>query len=509
MMYPFKKARAFLLLAFFPLVGQVPGFSQTVSLTILHTNDTHGHLLPFSYPSLCDPGSDLARMPVHANIGGIARRAALARRIRDELNRKGETVWLVDAGDFSDGTPFSIRYFGEADIAAMNASGYDFAALGNHEFNYPLAQTRKLIALARYPILCANATLKTTGEPLTTRSKIERVGTLSVGLFGLVTMEAASYPAGREGVTISDEIETARQTVADLRAKADIIVLISHSGEETDKKLAETVPGIDVIVGGHSHSRLPSGEFVWRSGDLQADAVNGTIVLQAHKWGGELGRCDLLFKKDPAGAWHVDRYRERLIPVTDDIRPDSAVAAVVDQYWKPITAYYDEVIGQAAGDFTSRGDDWAEYNLAADAVRETFGTDVELENMGGIRSPLIKGSITRGDLVNLDPFNNTIDTFRISGLRLKGILKEHTPAVSGMRYRIENGELTEITVNGKPIEDNKEYSGAINSYFAGIALKGMKFADTRKPRLDVIVDYIRRMAVIRPLYDGRRVIIDE
>jgi 2',3'-cyclic-nucleotide 2'-phosphodiesterase (5'-nucleotidase family) len=510
-LHVFKRAAGCFLLTIFLLIILISESSpaQTASLTILHTNDTHGHLLPFSYPSLTEPCSPVAALQERREIGGIARRATLTKQIRGELKAKGIPVWLVDAGDFSNGTPFSLEYRGAADIAAMNAVGYDFAALGNHDFNYSLAQMRQLIIQARYPILCANALLKATGRPLTEPYRVVQVEHVRVGVFGLVTTEAATYPAAREGVIISDEVGTARKIVAELRSKADIICLISHCGEEMDNRLAKEIPGIDVIVGGHSHSRLPSGEFVWRSDDLMADEVNGTVIVQAHQWGGELGRCDLLFKKNSAGKWHVVRYRARLILITAAIQPDAGVAAVVDRYWKPIAPRYAEVIGEAAGDFSSRCDDRAEYNLVADAVRETFKTEIELENIGGIRSPLIKGKITRGDLVALDPFSNTVVTFLITGLELRKILKKYTPVVSGVRYRLENGELLEVTINGKPLQADRQYTGATNSYFMDNALKGVGVEghDTGKSRLDVLITYIRGKGTIHPLYDGRRVVV--
>jgi 5'-nucleotidase len=415
-------------------------------------------------------------------------------------------VWLVDAGDFSDGTPFSTEYRGEADIAAMNAAGYDFATLGNHDFNHPLAQTRKLIGLAKYPILCANAVETSTGRPLAEASRVETVEGVRIGLFGLITRETATYPAAKEGVAILDEVETARKMVAQLRQKSDITVLISHCGEQMDNQLAAVVPGIDVIVGGHSHSRLPSGEFVWRTGDLRPDDVNGTIIVQAHQWGGELGRLDLLLKKDSAGAWHVDRYRARLVPITSDMPADPAVAEIVDRYWRPLIPKYGEVVGTAAADFATRGDDMAEYNLVADAVRETFGAQIELENTGGVRAPLVKGPITRTDLITLDPFDNTVVTFRISGRDLKAVLRRYRPAVSGMRYHLEAGQLTEATIGGQPIDDNRVYTGATNSYFAGFALTGVEIQKTGRLRVDVVTDYVRKKGTVTPAYDGRRVV---
>jgi 2',3'-cyclic-nucleotide 2'-phosphodiesterase (5'-nucleotidase family) len=494
-----------LLLAF--LLLSPLALAQQVSLTILHTNDTHSHLLPFSYPGVsADPA--VAGLKIRKDIGGIARRATLAKRLRSELESHGTAVWLVDAGDFSDGTPFSTEYHGEADIEAMNAAGYDLGTLGNHEFNNSLATLKKVIGLVRFQMLCANAVETSTGKPLVPASVIKDLGALRIGVFGLITHEAATYTAGREGVTVAGEIDTAKRMVKELRAKADVVIAISHSGEDYDERIARAVPGLDVIVGGHSHSRLPVGEFVWRSDELKAKEVNGTIIVQAHQWGGELGRLDLLFTKDDNGAWRVDRYRESLIPVTADIPGDPAVALIVDRYWKPIAARYGEVIGQAEDDFTDRGDDLAEYNLVADLVREAVGTEIDLENMGGIRAPLIKGNITRADLIDLDPFENKVVTFKITGRQLKDILRKTRPAISGLRYRLDHGEITDLTVGGKPVEDDHVYTGATNSYLAERALKGIETSDTGRVRLDVVIEQIRKRGTVKPVYDGRRVVIE-
>ena len=482
-------------------------WAQQVSLTILHTNDTHGYLMPFNYPSVVPPGSDLADLKVRTPVGGIARRATLVKRLREELARRGTPVWLVDAGDFCDGTPFSTEYYGEADVAAMNASGYTFGTLGNHEFNNPLWRLKKLLGLFRYPVLCANATETSTGRPLTQASDIRELGPLKVGIFGLVTHEAGGYKAAKEGVRISDEVETAKRMVNALRPEAGVVIAISHAGEKVDQQVAKEVPGVDVIIGGHSHSRLPLGEFVKRSDELKGRQAEGTVIVQAYQWGVELGRLDLWFNKDNRGAWRIERYSARLIPVTQDIPEDKTVAAVVERYWKPISARYGEVIGHASADFVSRGDDLTPYNLVADSIRETFGTEIEIENMGGVRAPLLKGNITRADLINMDPFDNKIVTFKVTGRQLKEILRREKPAVSGLRYRIEHGQIVKATVAGQPVKDDRIYSGAANSYFAGIALKGIQITNTGKLRLDVIINYIRKKGTVKPAYDGRRVVI--
>ena len=479
----------------------------TASLTILHTNDTHGHLLPFSYPTIAAQGSEEARLREKRNIGGIARRASLAAKIRADLTQKKTPVWLIDAGDFSDGTPFSTEYHGEADVAAMNASGYNFATIGNHEFNNPMAQTKKLVSLAKYPIMLANAVDRATRQPVGQPWRVEKLGAVRIGLFGMVTPEAATYPAGKEGIDVLDVFTTAKDVVKTLRSRADIVILISHCGDDIDNRIAAEVPGIDVIVGGHSHSRLPVGEFVWRSDDLKVDGVNGTVIVQAFQWGGELGRLDLLFRRAANGTWSVDRYRERLIPITEATTADVSVAAVVDKFWQPIAKRFGEVVGQASADFSTRGDDEAPYNLVADAIREMVGADFEMENVGGVRAPLVSGAITQADLVTMDPFDNKVITFKVTGRQIRDILSRYTPFVSGLRYRIVSGKLTEVTINGQPLDDDKTYAGATNSYFAGVALKGITQENTGRNRLDVVSEFVKKKGTVEPAYDGRRVII--
>jgi 2',3'-cyclic-nucleotide 2'-phosphodiesterase (5'-nucleotidase family) len=501
--------RLFIAIVLFALLWPAAAHAQPASarLTILHSNDTHGRLLPFSYPTIVPAGSEIERLPQRRDIGGIARRAALAQKIRVEQKGRGIPVWLVDVGDFSDGTPFSTEYKGEADVAAMNAAGYDFATFGNHEFNNSLAQLRKLLRLTTHPVLLANATDRATKKPIGEAWRVEKVGGVRVGLFGLITKESATYLAAKEGVDVLDEIVAARATVETLRRQCDIVVLLSHAGEATDQRLAADVPGIDVIVGGHSHSRLPMGEIVWRSDDLKQNDVNGTVIVQAYQWGGELGRLDLLFEKGQNGAWRVSRYRARLLPITPDMPSEPMVAAVVDKYWQPIAARYGEVVARATADFSTRGDDAAPYNLVADAVRETYGVDVEFENSGGVRAPLVAGDITRTDIVTMDPFDNTVVLFKATGAQIKEILARHAPYVSGIRYRLVDGALEETTIGGRPIEDARLYSGATNSYFAGFALKGIAQEATGRTRIDTVTAYLQKKGTLTPAYDGRRVVI--
>ncbi|MFN7019524.1 MAG: bifunctional metallophosphatase/5'-nucleotidase, partial [Fimbriimonadales bacterium] len=193
-------------------------------LTILHTNDTHGHLLPFSYPEGIAPDSQEAALPHKANIGGVARRATLIRRLREALQPYPALV--IDAGDYMDGTPFSLEFQGEADVACMNACGYDFATLGNHEFSNPLDTVLRLVKMGQFQTVCANLRYRDSGEPLVPPYAITQVGELRVALFGLVLQDTQNYRGARERVEVLNPFEVARTLVPQLRQQADVVILI-------------------------------------------------------------------------------------------------------------------------------------------------------------------------------------------------------------------------------------------------------------------------------------------
>ncbi|HWD40292.1 MAG TPA: bifunctional UDP-sugar hydrolase/5'-nucleotidase [Fimbriimonas sp.] len=484
------------------LLGAI-SLAQDVKLTILHTNDTHGHLLPYSYPDVFNPGSDLALLKDRHDIGGAARRSTLVHEIRAE---KGHETLLIDAGDICDGTPLSVEYHGDADVAAMNAIGYDFACPGNHEFNNTLDQVRHLQEEAKFPMVSAN-TVDAGGRSVYPRYVIRQVGGVWIAVFGLLTYDAHTYPAAKQGLRMEQPIDAARELVPELRKKADIVIAVTHIGVDEDEKLAAEVPGIDVIVGGHSHTLLSKPVLIPHLGDKTPNSIHGTLVVQDFQWAGTLGRLDLTLHHQPAGGWTVSKYMGSLLPVTKSVPEDPSVVQVVSKFWDPIAAKYGVVVGQADGDFAEKGSDLAEYNLVCDAVREQIGVDFDIENMGGVRATLPKGPVTFGDLATVDPFGDKIVTFHATGKQIKAILVKEMPPVSGIRYTVDDGKLTSATIDDKPIEDDRVYFGATNDYYAKFILKGI--ADqtvTNKPRLETTIAYIRKHATIRPCYDGRRVI---
>ena len=509
-----------LFLAFALLAGTAPlraAPGDKKSFVLLHSNDQHGHLLPFSYPVRVSPGDDTAQMPVRKNIGGIARRATLVKQIR----AREKNVFLFDAGDCMDGTPFSTEFFARADYDAMNGVGYDYGVPGNHDFNMTAAQFDQLVRLVKFPFLLANVYHKGGDKSPLPPYRIADWDGLKVAVFGLTTYSTRTYKAVEEAFRVRDPVEVAREMVPRLRKQADLVVLVAHNGLDVDRRIAREVPGIDIIVGGHSHTRVPYGVYVLADNPGPEDP-KGTIVVQAHQWVGELGRLDVTVTEGADNRWRVAQYAAALMPVTDRYADDPAVARTVAGYWDRIKGKYAAVVGQATDDFSDPdGMDPTNYYLVADAVRETFGAEFELENFGGVRAPILKGPITVGDLVTLDPFGNTIYTFKIKGADLKRLLADTRPATSAtLRYELRREEsssgggstarrsrwrLASATVNGRPIEDDRLYAGATSSYYFGRSVKSyaVDAVDTGRQRLDVVTEYIRKNSPITPKPDGR------
>jgi len=242
----------------------------------------------------------------------------------------------------------------------------------------------------------------------------------------------------------------------------------------------------------------------------------GTIILQAHQWVGELGRLDFTVTEGADKRWRITRYQEQLLPVTDKLKEDPKVASVVGGYWDKIKDKYGVVIGEATGEFTdtrSLDIDATNYYLVADAMKAAApGADFDLENRSGVRAPILKGPITFGDIVAVDPFENTVFTYKIKGSALKTLLAQTRPLSSaGLRYAVARNadtgawSLVSASVNGKPIEDETIYNGAASSFYfnASVKSKATEYNDLGTSRREAIIAYIKKNSPISPAEDGR------
>jgi len=432
-------------------------------LTVFHTNDIHGSFLP-------EPA---AWRDDRAPVGGFA---ALAAHLGRERQSAGPDL-LLDAGDFMTGNPVTdIETDGIAGLAMaefMGAAGYDVGVVGNHEFDGGLANLRALASRWPFPLLAAdlrdafgNPVFRT--GPLVLERGGLRVGVMGVSCAGLAELVPPSRLAG---VTTVDQIGVVREQLADLVGRTDLQVLISHSGVDADRELAAALAadGLDVIVGGHSHTRLREPLLV---GDV--------LIVQAGSRLKNLGRLDLR-----VADGRVTAYRGSLVELTaGDPEAPPAMAALVDRYARQVEAVYGVTIGHLATAWTRNSG--GESNLGdwlADRLRERAGADVALVNSGGIRKGLPAGPITRLDIEEMLPFANLLVTVKLSGADLERIVRANARAavershgilqVAGLRYRFrtEGGEVvvTDLAVGGRPVVADRTYTVALPDYVATMA----------------------------------------
>lgn len=260
--------------------------ADMTSLVILHTNDTHSYLEPFPDNHSRYPG-----------LGGVARRAAMINRIRSQH----DNVLLLDSGDIFQGTPYFNLYGGEIEFKVMSAMKYDVATIGNHDFDNGVDGLVKQMPHANFEFVSANYDVKGSAlEPHVRPSVTRQFGSTKVGIFGLgIELSGLVLDRLYAGVTYRDPVQVARDTADSLRNDGcDFIICLSHLGHRSrgdrvsDMSLAAEVPGIDLILGGHSHTFLDEPEFV-------TGPKNQETMIHQVGWAGiRLGRVDVHFSPE-------------------------------------------------------------------------------------------------------------------------------------------------------------------------------------------------------------------
>ena len=312
--------------------------SDRFLLTLLHTNDLHGHIYPFAYTEVGRSKEE------KESVGGAARRATLVRALRKGIKNP---VLLVDSGDTFTRGPLTNFYEGVADVEAMNAVGYDIGALGNNEFKAKdgievddaagsQSALLRVIKRAKFPWLAANATDSNGASLQGVQPYVVReIEGVRVGFLGLTAPRSAKYPQVK-GWKILDPISTAKEWIPRARKECDILIAMTHIGVDLDKELASKTTGLDAIVGGDSHT------FLYKLDEAtNPDGVKIPIV-QDGEFGVNLGRFDLVFHKNSEGKWSLAEYKDVLIPISSNIKE----AADVVQKLAPYRAPYDSVVGK-------------------------------------------------------------------------------------------------------------------------------------------------------------------
>ena len=484
------------------------------TLTVLDTNDHHGTVLP------------------NGGQAGLAERATFIAGVRAE----NKNVLLLDAGDINTGSALSNMFKGEIDIKAYNMMKYDAVAFGNHEFDGSLALLESQMKQADFPFLSANvktANGKYLGKPYI----VKKYDGFKVGIFGLTTLRTLTIASPDKSLTFVNEIDAAKEMVKTLRGKekCDIVIALAHlgmveeaAGQVTSLKLAEAVPGIDLIVDGHSHTALTEAKY-----------VGTTPIVQANEWGKFVG--DGVFtienKKITSFVWKPVQINAK-----DKVTyaPDAAVAAMIAPYKEKADATLKEVVAETSdkfefGDKLSRKKEIALGDMVNDAtmwyVKSVLGKDADfaLTNGGNIRTELPAGKITREQITTVLPFDNWIYLTKMKGsdvIALFDFIASIKQGAGGWaqvsaeaRYTIDyatnpdKGAIKDLTIKGKPIDPNAVYTIVTNDYLMGggdgyVALKNnIEAYNTSTTLRDVVIAYAQDKKVLTPATDGRITVI--
>ncbi|WP_229695954.1 5'-nucleotidase C-terminal domain-containing protein [Paenibacillus albidus] len=454
-------------------------------LTVLHTNDTHANLDTTSSPN------------------SVLRRVTAIK----EAKASSTNPILVDAGDVFSGTLYFNKYLGQADLAFMNLVDYDAMTFGNHEFDKDSTVLSKFIDNAKFPFVSSNVNFSA-DEILSSRFKNEigkpgadatiypalimEVDGEQIGLIGLTTEDTANI-ASPGAVTFDNAAAKASATVAMLQAeKINKIIVLSHLGYDEDVKLAKAVSGIDIIVGGHSHTKLDQAVVD------HTDANAPKLIVQTGEKGQFLGKLQVMFSEDGV----LDSWNNELISIdaktgsTYNITEDPEAKVILDRDYKPgiqelsnaEVGTSNVVLNGVRNDVRTKETNLG--NLIADgmlAAAKAAGTHavIALQNGGGIRDSINAGPITQGEVLTVLPFNNDLVTITLTGQEIKEALENGVsklpaadgrfPHVAGMRFYYDstkpvNERVQRIEVkNGGtyvPLDLSASYEVATNAFTA-------------------------------------------
>ncbi|WP_158515116.1 bifunctional 2',3'-cyclic-nucleotide 2'-phosphodiesterase/3'-nucleotidase [Bacillus weihaiensis] len=478
---------------------------QDFDVTLIHTNDTHAHL------------------------ENVARRITAINDIRSDVDNS----FLLDAGDVFSGTLYFNKYSGLADIQFMNMVGYDAMVPGNHEFDKGPETLATFIKEATFPIVSSNidyskeATIRdlyvdSIGDPgeggkIYPATIIERDGE-QIGVFGLTTEETAVLANPGPTIHFKNYIESAENAV-ELLEEAGInkVVALTHLGYTFDKILAESVDGIDVIVGGHSHTLLEKA-------DVFNKDTEPTLVVQAQEYGNYIGRLDLTFNQEGV----IEAWNDQLININEQdssgtyvIEENSEAAALLETFSQPIEDLKQQKVGNSAVLLDGERDHVRSRetnlgNLITDGMLSVAKsayeeTSIAIQNGGGIRASIDEGEISLGEVLTTMPFGNTLVTIDLTGEEIIQALENGVsqvelgggrfPQVSGLHFTFNRslppGErivdvLVETESGLEPIDLDHTYKVATNAFMAdgGDGYSVMKAAKDKGFMQELfIVDY--------------------
>ncbi|KGA24830.1 multifunctional 2',3'-cyclic-nucleotide 2'-phosphodiesterase/5'-nucleotidase/3'-nucleotidase [Pectobacterium brasiliense] len=500
-------------LALTPVMSMAWEKDKTYAITILHTNDHHGHFW-------------------HNDHGeyGLAAQKTLVDQIRQEVASKGGSVLLLSGGDINTGVPESDLQDAEPDFRGMNMVGYDAMALGNHEFDNPLSVLRQQEKWAKFPLLSANIYQKSTSQRLFKPYALFDKQGVKIAVIGLTTDDTAKLgnPEYFTDIEFRNPSTEAKQVVEQLRKseKPDVIIAATHMGHYDDGNHGSNAPGdvemarslpagyLDMIVGGHSQDPVCMAQENKKQVDYvpgtpcAPDRQNGTWIVQAHEWGKYVGRADFTFRN---GELKLEHYQ--LIPInlkkkvekdgktervfyTHEITQDSDVMKMLTPFQEKGQAQLGIKIGSVKGKLEGDRNQvrFRQTNLAhvlLSAQLERAGADFAIMSGGGVRDSIESGDITYKDVLKVQPFANTLVYVDMKGSDVEKYLAvaANKKVDSGAYAQFLNVSLTadgqgvqNVKIKGEPLQADKVYRMATLNFNA--------MGGDGYPRLDNLPSYV-------------------
>ncbi|MEL6167132.1 MAG: bifunctional metallophosphatase/5'-nucleotidase [Pseudomonadota bacterium] len=500
--------------------------SAEYSITLLHTNDFHDRIEPISrFNSTCSAEDNAAG----ECFGGIARLVTAI----EAAKARHDNYLLVDGGDQFQGTLFFQFYKGDVSAEMMNKLGYDAMAVGNHEFNNGPEGLAAFIEKVRFPVLMSNADLSS--EPLLSdlvqKSVVITKAGEQIGLIGVTPVNNDELSSPGPNIVFTDPSPAVQAEIDALEADGiDKIILLSHSGFPTDLAIAASTEGLDLIVGGHSNTLLSNTDD--GAAGPYPTLANGVPIVQAFAYGKYLGELTITF--DDAG--NVISTSGEPILIDASVEEDAATLRRVRELAGPLDEVRNEVVAETAsaieGDRSvCRAMECPMGNLVADAMLDRVkdqGIQIAIQNGGGLRASIDAGEVTKGEVLTVLPFQNTLSTFQVSGAAIKSALENGVsqveegggrfPQVAGLKFTWDpsmapGSRVTEIMVADGgafvPLDEIKVYGVVSNNFMrnGGDGYEMFVNADNAYdfgPDLaDVTAEFMAAQGTYQPYTDGR------
>ncbi len=509
--------------------------SAEYTLHILHINDLHSRIESITgSDSTCDAEGETAG----ECFGGVARLATKIAELRDRIAAEGGNVVVLDAGDQFQGSLMYTTYKGEVEAEMMERIGFDAMAVGNHEFDDGPEGLAEFIDRVEFPVISGNIDVS---QSNVLAGKVQNhvvldVGGERIGIISALATDTVETSSPGPNVIFQDEIESLAADVATLEAEGVTkIIALTHVGLSRDVEIAEAVPGIDAVVGGHSHTYLSASDPE-RTGAYPtwASREDGTLVpiVQAYAYSKYLGHLTLTFDDDGSLAYASGDT----ILLDASVEPDAEILARVQELAGPIEELKSREVAEAAAAIEGsrevcRVEECAMGNLVADAMLDRVrdqGIQIAIQNGGGLRASIDAGTVTYGEVLTVLPFQNTLSTFQVTGEAIVEALENGVgqveegagrfPQVAGLRYvwnpsaepgsRIVSVEVQEGESWG-PIDPAATYGVVSNNYIRNGGDGYDMFVDAENaydfgPDLaDVTAEYMAANAPYEPFTEGR------